>query len=236
MKPVALVTGADRGLGLALCAGLLDRGWRVFAGQYLPDWPDLANLKERHSDALEIVPLDVGSSESVWAAAESVGAQTDRLDLVVSNAGIGGGSGDPREGLDTAAILRAHNVNTLGAIRIVEAFLPLADRGGRRLAFVSSEAGSVALSFRTSGFGYCMSKTALNMAVQIMFNDLRPEGYTLRLYHPGWMRSYMSGKKGTHADIEPEESAARAIPFFLEDRLDEDRLVMIDYEGREWPF
>jgi hypothetical protein len=69
-----------------------------------------------------------------------------------------------------------------------------------------------------------------------MFNDLRPEGYTFRLYHPGWMRSYMMGKKSTNGDLEPEDSAAQAIPYFLDDRDDEDRLVMIDYEGREWPF
>jgi hypothetical protein len=50
------------------------------------------------------------------------------------------------------------------------------------------------------------------------------------------MRSYMSGKKGTAADMEPEEAAAAALPFFLQDRDDEDRLTMIDYLGHEWPF
>jgi len=81
-----------------------------------------------------------------------------------------------------------------------------------------------------------MSKTALNMAVRIMFNDLRREGYTFRLYHPGWVRSYMSGQKNLSADLEPEDAAARALSFFLGDRDDEDRLVVIDDEGREWPF
>ena len=81
-----------------------------------------------------------------------------------------------------------------------------------------------------------MSKTALNMAVRIMHNDLHSEGYTFRLYHPGWMRSYMSGAKGTRGDMEPEEAAAKALPFFLGDREDEERLVMIDHEGLEWPF
>lgn len=90
---------------------------------------------------------------------------------------------------------------------------------------------------RTGGFGYTTwSKTALNMAVRIMFNDLRPGGATFRLYHPGWVRSYMSGQN-LRADLEPEEEAAGlALPFFAGDRDDEDKLVLIDYEGQEWPF
>jgi NAD(P)-dependent dehydrogenase (short-subunit alcohol dehydrogenase family) len=81
-----------------------------------------------------------------------------------------------------------------------------------------------------------MSKAALNMAVKITFNRLRPDGYTFRLYHPGWMRTYMSGKKGTQADMEPEEAAAKALPFFLGDREDEDTLAMVDYQGDVWPW
>lgn len=236
MSGVALVTGADRGLGLALCAGLAERGWRVWAGQYMPDWPELAALVERCNGAVETVPLDVGSGESVAAAAREVGSRGDRLDLVINNAGINAGQSGLREGLDWEAMHRAYNVNAVGPIRVVSAFLPLLAQGGRRLAFVSSEAGSIAMCSRTGSFGYCMSKTALNMAVRIMFNDLRREGYTFRLYHPGWVRSYMSGQKNLSADLEPEDAAARALSFFLGDRDDEDRLVVIDDEGREWPF
>ena len=193
MERTALVTGADRGLGSALCAGLLARGWRVVAGQYMPDWPELGALAEQHPDALHVVPLDVGSTASVRAAAEKVAGLTGRVDLLISNAGIGAGRAELGQGLDFPAIQRAYNVNALGAIRLAEAFLPLMGEGLRRLCFVSSEAGSVSLAHRQGQFGYCMSKTALNMAVRIMHNDLYPEGYTFRLYHPGWMRSYMSG-------------------------------------------
>jgi NAD(P)-dependent dehydrogenase (short-subunit alcohol dehydrogenase family) len=233
---MAVVTGADRGLGSALCAGLLERGWRVAAGQYMPDWPELDALAERYPETLHVVPLDVGSTESVGAAAQAVAGWASRVDLLISNAGIGAGRSQLGEGLDYAAMQRAFSVNALGAIRMVEAFLPLMQSGMRRLCFVSSEAGSVSLAHREGASGYCMSKTALNMAVRIMHNDLYPEGYTFRLYHPGWMRSYMSGKKGTLADMEPEEAAAKAIPFFLDDLEDEGRLALIDYLGREWPF
>jgi NAD(P)-dependent dehydrogenase (short-subunit alcohol dehydrogenase family) len=234
---IALVTGADRGLGFALCQGLLARDWHVFAGQYMPDWPELATLAAQFPEKLHIIPLDVSSSESVQAAAQRVSASVTHVDLLINNAGIARGPSELRQDIDYVAAHRLYDVNTLGPVRIVDAFLPLTDQSAlKRLCFVSSEAGSIARSRRTSGFTYCMSKAALNMGVKIMFNHLRPEGYTFRLYHPGWMRSYMSGVKNTKGDMEPEESAKAAIPFFIEDQADENRLVMIDYTGQEWPW
>ena len=134
-------------------------------------------------------------------------------------------------------IRRAYEVNTLGPVRTVEAFLPLMDGSAmKRLCFVSSEAGSIDRCQRQAWYGYCMSKTALNMAVKTMFNHLRPEGYTFRLYHPGWMRTYMGGQKSTRGDLEPEEAAVPALAYFLDDRGDEDRLVLRDWQGSEWPW
>ena len=234
-----LVTGADRGLGLALCAGLLEQGWIVFAGQYLPDWPELGALAEKHPGKLHILPLDVSSTESVEQAARQAAALTNHLDLLINNAGITHPNmmRTIREGQDYDGIQQMYNVNAVGALRVMEAFLPLLDQGSlKRLCFVSSEAGSIARSYRTSWFGYCMSKSALNMAVSILFNDLRPAGYTFRVYHPGWVRSYMSGKKNMEADLEPEEAAACALPIFLNPRPDENRLVLVDYKNEEWPW
>jgi NAD(P)-dependent dehydrogenase (short-subunit alcohol dehydrogenase family) len=236
MHNTAFITGADRGLGLALCAGLLAQGWRVLAGQYMPEWPELAVLAHRYPESLHLIALDVGSASSVQAAAQTGAAITEQVDLLISNAGIGSGHSELGQGLDFTAMQRAFNVNALGTIRVVEAFLPLMAQGMRRLCFVSSEAGCISLAHREGQFGYCMSKSALNMAVKIMFNDLHPTGYTFRLYHPGWMRSYMRGTKSTRGDMEPEEAAAKALPFFLSDREDEGRLVLIDYQGQEWPF
>jgi NAD(P)-dependent dehydrogenase (short-subunit alcohol dehydrogenase family) len=139
-----------------------------------------------------------------------------------------------------------YNVNALGPLRVVEAFLPLTDRSEfKRLCFVSSEAGSINRCARTGWYGYNMSKTALNMAVKLLFNRLRPEGYTFRVYHPGWMRTYMRGAKSTEATLEPEEAAVPALAYILRnragephsgDRCDENRLVMRDDQGREWPW
>ena len=248
MEPIAVVTGADRGLGLALTAGLLARGWRVFAGQYLPEWPALEELAASYQRLLRIVPLDVGDTASVQAAADAVGANVDGVDLLINNAGVNSRTStrEIREPQDYLEMQRLYNVNALGPVRVVEAFLPLLERGQmRRLCFVSSEAGSINRAQRTAWFGYCSSKAALNMGVRLLFNRLRPQGYTFRLYHPGWVRSYMGGTKSTVADLEPEVAAIPALAYFLRDRghdphvatrSDEERLVLRDYQGVEWPW
>jgi NAD(P)-dependent dehydrogenase (short-subunit alcohol dehydrogenase family) len=246
MNNVAFVTGADRGLGLALTAGLLDKGWRVFAGQYLPDWPELNRLAGQAAGRLTSIPLDVTARPSAQAAAQAVAASVSHVDLLINNAGVISPASQRsiREPQDDDELHRLMDVNAYGPLRVVEAFLPLLDRGKlKRLCFISSEAGSIGRARRTSWYGYCMSKAALNMGVKIMFNHLRPEGYTFRLYHPGWMRTYMSGTKNPAADLEPEEAAIPALAYFLQEltpdaRLPEpsgeDRLVMRDWQGKEW--
>lgn len=240
MDQVAVVTGADRGLGWGICQELLARGWRVVAGQYMPQWPELGRLGERFPGRLCIVPLDVSCMESVRAAAVVVEKTIGHVDLLINNAGIisQAFTRTIREGQDYRDIAAQLDVNAVGAVRTVEAFLPLLDRGTlRRLCFVSSEAGSIARSTRTSWFGYCMSKAALNMGVKVLFNDLRPQGYTFRLYHPGWVRSYMHGQKNVAAHLEPEAAAAAAITHFLNGSpIDENTLVLRDFSGQDWPW
>ena len=224
MKTV-MITGADRGVGHALCEQFLMGGWHVLAGQFMPEWPQLGELKQKYPDALDIIPLDVGSTESVQAAAKAAGELADHVDLLVCCAGISRG--------DERAIF---NVNVTGAVRMTESFLPLMQTGLKRLAYVSSESGSIAVSHRDGGFAYPISKTALNMVVRRMFRTLQPKGYTFRLYHPGWVRSYMGGQKSTMGNFEPEEAAATAYSQFTTDREAEDVLVMTDVSGEMWPY
>lgn len=240
-RKVALVTGADRGLGHALAARLLEQGCVVFAGQHLPDWLELAELAKRFPEALRIVPLDVSKLESVQAAARTIGGMTRQLDVLINNAGVNSPTSERtiRQAQDYDEMRRLIEVNTLGPIRMVEAFLPLMDRGGmKRLCFVSSEAGSINRSARPAWYGYCMSKAALNMAVRNLFNCLRPDGYTFRVYHPGWVRSYIGGEKNMRAELEPEVAAQPAVAYFTSTFAggEEDRLVMRDWQGREWPW
>lgn len=239
MTNTALVSGTDRGLGFELTAGLLKLGWEVYAGQFMPEWKQLAALFAQYPERLHMVALDVNTNASVQEAARAVAEQTDHIDMLINNAGVISRTNERviHKAQDYSEMHRMYDTNSLGPLRVVEAFISLVDRGAmKRLCFVSSEAGSIDRATRTSWFGYCMSKAALNMGVKILFNDLRPSGYTFRLYHPGWMRTYMSGVKSTEADMEPDVAAAKALPFFIEPRVNENQLVLVDYKGQEWPW
>jgi NAD(P)-dependent dehydrogenase (short-subunit alcohol dehydrogenase family) len=237
MNNVALITGADRGLGSGLTHALLESGWNVIAGQNL-DWPELGELLELFPGKLTIVPLDVSSDASVLNAANEVKLYTSRIDLLICNAAINRSAhiNSIRETQNYDDIQAEININAIGALRVVKAFLPLLEEGSlKRLCFVSSEAGSIADSRRTGWFGYCMSKAALNIAVKNLWNELSPQGFSFRLYHPGWMRTYMSGAKNLEAHLESDEAAKIALKYFLNCETSE-TLTLHDWNGNELPW
>ena len=85
-----LITGADRGVGFALCQQFVENGWKVYAGQFMPDWAELSNLQDTYREQVEIIPLNVADTESVKNAARYVAERTEVLDMLVNCAGIGG--------------------------------------------------------------------------------------------------------------------------------------------------
>nr|WP_308625623.1 SDR family NAD(P)-dependent oxidoreductase [uncultured Eisenbergiella sp.] len=225
------ITGADRGVGFALCEQFVRHGFRVLAGQYMPEWKALETLQEAYPGQVARIPLDVGNTDSVREAVRRTGDICDKVDILVNCAGII--RDDTREGFRATL-----NTNTVGTLRMTELFLPLMERGKKRLCFFSSEAGSLSMLHRTGDgdSSYCTSKAALNMCVRLLFNELQPKGYTFRLYHPGWVRSYMSGQKAVAGRYEPEESGEAAYRQFTDSRSYEDVLVMTDVKGEVWPF
>ena len=237
MNSVALVSGADRGLGLGLTKALLAKGWTVIAGKHL-DWPELEQLATKFPETLHIVRLDVSSDESVKKASQLVSTLVNHVDLLINNAALNRSHqiASIRQPQDFDNMIDEVNINAIGALRVVEAFLPLVERSQqKRLCFVSSEAGSIGASNRTGWFGYCMSKAALNMAVKNLHNDLGPQGFTFRLYHPGYMKTYMAGTKNENAHMEPNDAATFALNYFL-DSEEPNNLVTRDWEGKEWPW
>ena len=226
-----LISGADRGIGFALCQKFLDNGHTVFAGRYLKDWPQLDELKEKYIDKLYLSDLDVSDKETIIKTREFIETITDRLDLLISNAGISGNSDSDED------MIRTFEVNTLGLRFLSDEFVPLLSKGKKRICVISSEAGCISLAHRNDSFAYCMSKTALNMETKIMFNRLRPEGFTFRLYHPGWVKTYMDGGvKSEEGNFEAEDTAKMAYEQFTKDMKNEDLLVMRDIKNEYWPF
>jgi len=237
--PNVLITGADRGLGLSLCKEFLSRGWDVFANKYIDDYSFLEGLA---NPALHIIKLDIGCPESILAAKDEVAKRTGSLDMFISNAALMGKFKcelyDPPMELETA--WDTFRVNALGPIRLLESLLPLLEAGTmKRLCFVSSEVACITLMKHRgdSPFPYPMSKAALNIAVRMLHNHLYPQGYTFRLFHPGWMKFRNQDGSLTDSGLyDPDFIGDIAARYFEEKLKDEHRLVMTDYNGYEWPW
>jgi len=239
--PNVIITGADRGLGFALCKEFLSRGWTVFGGKFLDDYNLLEQEREKNP-ALQIVPLNVGDAASIAKARDFVAERADSLDMLISNAALMGEVKCSIDDLpmDLEAPWNSFRVNALGPALMVENFLPLMDKGKmKRLCFISSEVSCILLmKYRAgSSYPYPMSKSSMNMGVRLMHNLLYPQGYSFRLYHPGWMKRQMTdGTLSEWAMLDPADTAAHCAKYFEIPLGDEQRLVMYDYRSHEWPF
>ncbi|MCL2243016.1 MAG: SDR family NAD(P)-dependent oxidoreductase [Treponema sp.] len=239
--PNVVISGADRGLGLSLCREFLKRGWKVFAGKYLEDYNLLDDLRKDNSN-LYIIKLDVSSADSITAFKNEVLKITDSISMLISNAALMGPVKcdlyDPP--MDLEAVWASFSVNALGPVCLTESFLPLMDRDAlKRLCYISSEVSSITLMKHRgdSPYPYPMSKASLNMGVRLLHNQLYPQGYTFRLFHPGWMKRRMQdGTLSESALYDPDFTGEIAARFFETPLDDELRLVMVDYNGYEWTF
>ena len=241
-RMTALVTGADRGFGLDIARLLLERGMKVYAGKFLPDFTLLESLLEEYPETLRIVPLDISDTEDMKKVRDIIDREDGALDLLVSNAAL---LADPpgeipgqTENYDFDMMERYYRVNAVTAPLLTETMLPLLRKGTlKRLWFTSSEVSSVHLMRRQDTMRYSMSKTALNLSVRMLFNTLRGEGFTFRLYHPGWLKKQLQdGSYSEKAELIPMISAKEAVRQIFEERPDEDRLVLLDYQYQEMPF
>ncbi|WP_461255700.1 SDR family NAD(P)-dependent oxidoreductase [Treponema sp. R80B11-R83G3] len=235
------ITGADRGLGLSLCKEFLKREWIVFAGKFLDDYSLLEDAAEKNPN-LHIVKLDVGNADSIAAAKDNLLKVTDSLDMLISNAALMDyvKCNLYESPMDLESAWKLFQVNALGPVLLVERLLPLLDRGVmKRLCFVSSEVSCITLMKHRgdSSYPYPMSKASLNMGVRMLHNQLYSQGYTFRLFHPGWMKRRMKdGSLSREALYDPDYIGGIGAKYFETPLYDEHRLVMVDYSGYEWPF
>jgi NAD(P)-dependent dehydrogenase (short-subunit alcohol dehydrogenase family) len=211
--PFSIVTGANRGIGLALTAELKKRGHTVLAA---------CRKSSPELDALGVEVLagvEVSDTAGIERLRKAVGDR--RIDLLVNNAGILVW-GDHLGELDVAGIRRQFEVNALAPLLITDA---LKDRLGKgsKVGLVTSRMGSIDDNTSGGGYGYRMSKAALNMAGKSLAVDLKSAGVAVAILHPGMVKTDMI--RG-HGQVEPEDAARGLLA-----RLDE---LTLETSGSFW--
>lgn len=223
-----LVIGASRGVGEAIVRRALARGREVTA--LVRSREALAAI-DPSAGQLTTLTADVRSEHELEQAAQRV---TSSFDAIVYNAAVHL-EHDRRdiESCDPEAALTMLDVNAAGAMRAAKWFRRCLRPNGA-LVFISSEAGSISAARRTTEYGYCMSKAALNMLTKLLANRERALGTGVSVFalHPGWVRTDMGGQ---NADLSPDESAA-AILDTLERSLEAPGATFVDRFGApmEW--
>jgi NAD(P)-dependent dehydrogenase (short-subunit alcohol dehydrogenase family) len=223
-----LITGASRGFGASMVAAFASGGARVYAGTRGAS-AVLGRMRERYPDRVVPVSLDVAREESVAAALSAVSAETDAIDVLLNNAAERSPTvSNPVETIDFRDVARTFDVNAIGPLRVVQAFLPMLRLGASPvLVNVSSEAGSIGQCWRDRELDYAMSKAALNMATAILANYLRG---TVRVFslHPGWLRTDMGGPK---AALDPDAVAQSAASLIVREAKNLGGPRFLDHEG-----
>ena len=201
--PTVLITGASRGLGLEWARQYAEDGWRVCATCRRPEEARaLAALAARHS-GVSVHRLDVTDAEQLRTL--QLDLEDTPIDVLLNNAGVYldkflGDFG----GIDYDVWLRSFAVNTLGAVRVSEAFAAQVARSEKKLVVVTtSHMGSITDISAPGSYAYRSSKAALNAAMKGIAPALEPRGIGLLLLHPGWVGTRMGGPDAPYT---PEQS------------------------------
>ena len=203
-----LITGPSRGIGREMVTQLLARGDIVIAACRSPA-PHLATLGAKVIDGIEVT-----DPKAVQRLAESLSGQ--KIDVLVNNAGITNNSPWETEPFD---IMRAQfEVNALAPIEVTRRLLP-ALAANAKIVMISSRLGSIAnTTAAIPDLGYRMSKAALNIAGKLIAESLKPQGVTVMMIHPGYVKTEMNFGDG---DIDATTSAKGVIALI--DRVGPDQ-------------
>jgi NAD(P)-dependent dehydrogenase (short-subunit alcohol dehydrogenase family) len=209
---VAVVTGASTGIGAATALRLARDGYHVIATMRNPDASPLAESAAAESLSLDVARLDVDSDGSVSAAFGEVFERHGRVDLLVANAGVGGGGGP----METATIDDFRNTmetNFFGAIRCIKQVLPsMRERGSGTIVAVSSQAGRVAHAVMPA---YAASKWALEGAMESLASSVAPFGIRVAVIEPGVILTPIFSKGDGGAVPAPYQPALDALMGIL---------------------
>jgi NAD(P)-dependent dehydrogenase (short-subunit alcohol dehydrogenase family) len=205
---VALVTGANKGIGKEIARQLGGLGMTVLLGARDTERGQKAAEELRAGGAdVRYLHLDVTDEATVSAAAGRVGEEFGRLDVLVNNAGIATEWGHLPSETSATLVRRAYDVNVFGVIAVTHAMLPLLRRSpAARIVNLSSNLGSLSLHADPEQHGhiggsgmllaYCSSKSALNAITLQYANELRGSGILVNAVNPGYCATDLNGHRG----------------------------------------
>ena len=219
----ALVTGANRGIGLELTLQLLDSGFDVHATYR----SSKGGLEEIQNSALKIHQMDVRNIEEISAVIKSISS----LDLLINNAGIGDGHWQSISEIDMEHALEVLNVNAVSPVLVTQQVLPILSNRST-IVMISSLMGSISDCRSGRSYAYRASKSALNMFSMAMKNELDGMGSSLLIIHPGWVETDMGGP---NAPLTTNESVRGIMQRITEQNMSmSGRYVQFDGTPVEW--
>jgi NAD(P)-dependent dehydrogenase (short-subunit alcohol dehydrogenase family) len=200
---VALITGANRGIGLALVKAYAGRRDKVFACvRHTSDRTELDAYAEAAKGWVEILEMDVAFPADIAKVKRRLEAEP--IDVLINNAGISGPDRQSATDMDFEGLAETLNVNAIAPLRVADAFLPNVKAAKGKIITLSSQMGQMQ-SASSDSLAYRVSKAAVNKLMRGLATELKPEGIPVLIVHPGWVKTEMGGEG---APITPEESAA----------------------------
>jgi NAD(P)-dependent dehydrogenase (short-subunit alcohol dehydrogenase family) len=231
--PSVLITGSNRALGLEWARQYAEQGWRVFATCRHPGAAsELQELAARHT-GVSIHRMDVTRADEIRALALDL--QGDPLDLLINNAGIFlEDFGEPTIGHFRYEDWElTFHVNTMGPIRVAEAFVDHLGRSERSLlATITSRMGSISEIDSPGSYYYRSSKAALNAVMRGIAVELQPRGIGVIMLHPGWVRTRMGGTSATLTPAESVQGMRAVVESFTIEKTGR----FFRYSGEEIPW
>ena len=223
-----LLIGASRGLGLAMAAEFLTKGWNVL-GTGRSGRTSLHDLAEAHPDRIEIETLDICASDQIAALRDRLAGRM--FDMLFVNAGVTNNPQETIAEVATEEFIRVLVTNALSPMRVVESLLPHVVTGGL-IGVMSSGQGSVVNNETGQREVYRGSKAALNMFMRSFAARQARTARPMVLMAPGWVRTDMGGPDGR---LSIEESVPGVVDVLLSQR-DRPGLAYLDYLGRTVPW
>lgn len=218
---IALVSGANKGIGLEIARQLADAGVTVVMGaRDIQAGQAAAKELADAGLAVEAIKIDLTIESTITAAADEISARHGRLDILVNNAGIVDAEDGPPTAASTAAVRRLMETNFLGTLAVTQAMMPLLRRSpAGRIVNLSTTLGSLSINgdptspyYEARLLGYNASKAALNMMTVQLAAELRDTQIAVNAVAPGYVRTDLTGGSGF---MTPAEGARLPVEYAL---------------------